>query len=378
MPGPFNEISNISYGKNITNSFVGVIIGLILFVLSFIVLWKNEGHSVEQIAKANYINKTAIEISADTIDRANDNKLVQLAGNATTDTTLTDGIITLQNVFALSRKVEMYQWEEDVETKTENEIGGNTTETKTYSYEKVWSEDAIDSKNFKKPYYTNPAFPLKSADFYAKSGKLGEFNITEKQTKSMNDYLEYENLPQIAGYKICQNMYYKGYDPESPNIGDIRISYEYIPSGTGVSIIGLQRADNTLTAYTYKDSSIYLQQSGLKTKGEMITTFKKNNKILTNLIRVAGWLLMFIGLNLIINPLIVIFKIIPFVSQIAGFISGSIIFFISLTLSLLTISIAWFAYRPLLSISILLIICGIIYLLKDKIQIKKIAEKTEQ
>jgi len=366
MPESFTETNKISYGKNIMNSFTGALVGLIIFLLSFVILWKNEGHNVEQIAKANYIDKTAIEISADNIDRANDNKLVQVSGNAITDSTLTDNIITVPNAFALSRNVEMYQWKENVETSTKEELGGRTTETKTYSYEKVWSFNEIDSSKFKKDYYKNPPFPIKSIDLYAKSGTMGEFKLTEKQTKAMNYFTEYKNLPQKSEYKIYENTYYKGNNPESPNIGDIRITYEYIPSGTDISIIGQQKSDDTLSAYPFKNSTIYLQQNGIKTKPEMLTIFKKNNQFFTNLLRVVGWFLMFIGLNLIINPLVTIFKVVPFVEHIVGFLSKGVIFIISLALSLLTISVAWFAYRPLLLISILIIIGITIFALKDK------------
>ena len=48
----FTETSKISYGKNVMNSFSGVIVGLIIFLLSFFVLWKNEGHNVAQLAVA--------------------------------------------------------------------------------------------------------------------------------------------------------------------------------------------------------------------------------------------------------------------------------------------------------------------------------------
>lgn len=368
MSESFTETSKISYGTNIKNSLTGFIVGIIIFLLSFVVLWKNEGHNVAQLAKANYIDKTAIEISADKIERANDNKLVQLSGNAETDTTLTDGTVTIPKVFALERKVEMYQWEENVETTTKDELGGSTTETKTYSYDKVWSDTEINSKNFKKKGYKNPPFPIKSTVYYAKSGKLGEFNLTDKQSQSMNDYTEFDNLPQNSKYKIYDNKYYNSYNPESPAVGDIRISYEYVPTNTEISIIGRQKSDNTLTSYPYKDSPIYLQQSGIKTKDEMVSAFKKNNEFITNLFRIVGWLMMLIGMNLIISPLVVIFKVIPAVETIVGMLSGGIIFLISIALSLLTISIAWFAYRPLLSLSVLVIIGLIAFEVRKKIK----------
>ena len=87
MPESYTETTKISYLENIKNSISGVIFGILLFIGSFIVLWMNEGNNVAQLGKANYMSKNAIEISAENIDRANDNKLVQLSGKAITDAT---------------------------------------------------------------------------------------------------------------------------------------------------------------------------------------------------------------------------------------------------------------------------------------------------
>ncbi len=366
MPESFTETRKISYGENLKNSLSGVIFGFVLFLASFVVLWLNEGNNVAQLKKADYMGKNAVEISAQNIDRTNDNKLVQVSGKAETTETLTDKIITVPNTFALSRKVEMYQWEENVKTEKHDNMGGSTTETKTYTYEKVWSDQEINSDNFKKTSYSNPKFTIKSEDVYAQTGKLGEFNLTTKQTEAMHGYTTFENLPQKAEYKIFENSYYKGYNPESPQIGDLRISYKIIPSGTSISIIGKQKPDNTLTYMTVKDKAVYLQQDGIKDKDEMLYSFRQGNKLLTNILRVVGWLLMFIGLNTLINPLVTIFKVVPFVERFVGSLTGGVAFLISLALSLLTIAIAWLAYRPLLSICLLVVIGAIVFLLKNK------------
>ena len=371
MSEEFTETTKISYWGNIKNSLSGLIFGIVLFLASFVVLWMNEGHNVTQLATASFVDKTAIEISAEKADRANDGKLIQVSGNATTDTTLTDKIISVPNTFVLKRNVEMYQWEEDIKTDTKDEMGGSTTETKTYSYEKVWSSHEIDSSNFKKQSYVNPPFTIKSETYYAEKGKLGDFKLTTKQTHAMNDYSGYEDLPQKAEYKIYNNMYYKGLDPENPRIGDVRISYEVVPSGTDISIIGQQRPNNTITSMRHKDNMVYIQQSGDKTKDEMVYTFEKNNKFFTNLVRILGWFMMFIGLNMVISPLVVIFKVVPFVESIVGGLSKGVIFLITLALSLLTIAIAWFAYRPTLSIILLLVIGGIFFALKGKFKSAK-------
>ena len=243
MTDSFQETRKISYGENIKNSFAGALGGLVLFLASFGLLWWNEGNNVAQIHKANYMGKAAIEVDANKIDRKNDNQLVQLSGVATTNETLSDDIIKVPNAFKLTRKVEMYQWEEKKKTEKKDELGGGTTEVTTYSYDKVWASHAINSDGFKRTSYRNPEFKMEGATIYAQTGKLGEFKLTEKQSKSMAGTVDYTDLPSNSAYKIVDNKYYKGYNPENPQIGDIRISYTYIPSGAEVSIIAQQKSD---------------------------------------------------------------------------------------------------------------------------------------
>ena len=107
MPDLFTETNKLSFGENLKNSLAGMIIGIILFLASFVVLWINEGHNVAQIAKANYMEKNAVEVSAENINRENDNKLIQVSGKAITDTTLTDGIITIPNFMDTGENLEL-------------------------------------------------------------------------------------------------------------------------------------------------------------------------------------------------------------------------------------------------------------------------------
>lgn len=371
MSDMFTKTSNISYGKNIKNSFGGAVLGFILFIASFVLLWWNEGHSVMQIKKADYINKNAVAVASDTVDRQNDNALISTSGEAVTNETLNDGLISIQNALVLDRKVEMYQWDEDVETSRKDNLGGSTTETKTYRYKKTWSDWEINSDNFANKSHVNPKFKIKSERVNAKTGKMGAYNITETQTDRIRGLQSYTSLPYNPQYKIENGVYYQGKDINNPEIGDIKISYKYAPSGVKISLIGQQKADNTISQYQFKKGEIYIQYSGLLTQDEMVEKFKNTNTLITNILRVAGFLLMFVGLNLIINPIITILKFIPFVASITSFLTMGVVFLVSLILSLLNIAIAWFVYRPLLSILLLVIISGIAYLISQKIKSKK-------
>lgn len=168
-------------------------------------------------------------------------------------------------------------------------------------------------------------------------------------------------LPQRQGYETVGKYYYKGSNCSQPQVGDIRISYKYVPSGIKVSIIGKQNSDNTISAMPVKDNQLYLQYSGTFSLDEMLKKFKQSNVLLTFGLRLGGFILMCLGLYLLIRPIIFITRFIPFLSSIVEYFSFFMVVIVSCILSLLTIAIAWFAYMPLLAVALLIAIGVVIY-----------------
>lgn len=371
MENNFTETTVTTYGQNVKNSFGGVIFGIILFFTSFALLWWNEGNSVRLIQKEDFINKNAIVANSATVNRNNDLKLIATNGSVYTDETLSDSIISVNKALNLTRTVEMYQWIEKKQTKEHRNAGGSTTKTTTYSYEKKWDKFEHNSDKYKKSGYSNPKFTFKSKDLTVNEAKMGEFKLNRNQISRIGGYRDIENLEPIEGFEIIDNYYYKGTDYSIPEIGDIRISYKYVPSGADVSIIGQQNWNNTIGEMATRKGSLYLQYDGILSLDEMLNKFKQSNMLLTFGLRFAGFLAMYIGLQLLVNPIIAIARFVPFLSEIVEFISSFILGSIALVLSLLTIAIAWFMYRPLLTIALLIIIGLIIYQVRQYIQNKK-------
>lgn len=325
-------------------NFVGLVIGIVLFFGSFCFLWWNEGNSAKKINIANFANKYAIEVNSNIIQRDNDDKLIAANGPAQTSSTLSDEFVSSPNTLVLERNVKMYQWVED------NEDGKTT-------YKKEWSDIAQNSDDFEDKSYKNPQFPITSKEYLAQNATLGQYDLSEKQIGMIEPEKEFSNLKEKSGYKIINNQYYRGKNLETPEIGDILISYNYAPSNTAISIIGEQKSDNTIVSMIHKKiGAIYIQYDGKMTKEEMLEKYRNDNKILTMGLRFLGWFLMFIGLKLLFEPLMSILNFIPILGNIADTATTFIFALITLALSLFTIAIAWFAYRPILSL--LLIITG--------------------
>ena len=335
--------------------FTNLFFGLVLFLASFVLLWWNEGNNAKNIATAAYINKKAVQIESTQIKESNNNSLVAVTGSATTDSTLEDINIKMPQALVLDRTVEMYQWEEKEDENSSNK----------YEYTKVWSKSKIDSDSFHDKQHNNPDFPIETMKFYADSAKLGAFDLEIEQIKKIRPEKDIYNLPLNKKYSIEGGKYFSGRDIQSPEIGDILISYSYAPSGTKISLIGKQ-SSNYITPFNYKNRSNYIQYNGSLTKEGIIKKYKHENVILTMLLRFAGWLIMFFGLKLLISPIEKIFGFIPLLGGIATGISSFIVMLISLVLSLITMAIAWFIYRPIISIILIAISLGIVKIIKDK------------
>ena len=76
-------------------------------------------------------------------------------------------------------------------------------------------------------------------------------------------------------------------------------------------------------------------------------------KIRTWAVRLGGFIIMGIGLATIVGPLAVIGDVIPFFGSLVSGASGFVAFALAGVLSLIVIAIAWFTYRPMLSIPLL-------------------------
>ena len=338
-------------------NFGSLVIGIILFLGAFCLLWWNEGNSAKKINIANYADKYAVEVNSNNILRENDNKLIATNGLAQTSSTLGDEFVISPNTLVLERNVKMYQWIEDQED-------GKTI------YKKDWSDTVQNSDEFEDKNYKNPHFYISSKEYIAKNATFGQYNLSEKQIEMIEPQKEFSNLKEKSEYKIIDNQYYKGRNIENPEIGDILISYNYAPSDTAISIIGEQKSDNTISSKIHKNiGAIYIQYDGKMTKDEMLEKYTNDNKMLTMGLRFLGWFLMFIGLKLFFEPLMNILNLVPLLGQLANFTTTFIFASVTFVLSLVTIAFAWFAYRPLLSL-LLIITCGIIALKKKKKLIK--------
>jgi len=376
MPdGKFSEITTQSWFSRIGKAFIGIIFGLILFGVSLILLFWNEGRAVKQ-AKTLQEGKSQVQsISTVVPNPAYNQKLVHFFGKADTEEILKDAEFDVQDKFLkLSRTVEMYQWEEKRQSHSQKNVGGSETTEKIYTYAPDWSERLISSDKFRNPNgHVNPkAMAYSSQEYIAKEIKVGAFLLSEGLKRQINDWVNLDTgtdsaLPaNLQGkMKKFDGFFYSGVDPQNPQIGDLRVSFKAVFPGE-VTVVAKQ-LNNTFEPYrTSVGGDIEMLRSGTHSAEEMFELAKTDNIIITWLVRIGGFFLMFIGLAMLLNPLSVLADFIPFLGNVIGVGTGLVALLLSLVFSFLTIAAAWLIFRPLLGILFICAAAGIAFLLKEK------------
>lgn len=369
----YTEVTKTSWLQRLGGSIKSVGVGFLLFIAAFPVLWKNEGCAVKVAQGLTQGAAEVISLPEPKVDFANNGKLIHFYGDAATDEVLTDPVLGIsEKAIRIARSVQMYQWKEITKSKTEKKLGGSTETTTEYTYEKVWSDNVINSDSFKYTQgHSNPkAMAIPSQTFQAKNVKVGDFVLNDELISQIQGgeaiavdaskvAKEYAGLAKQLGNEI-----YIGNDPNNPQIGDLRISCQVVRAPQKVSVIAQQQGNYLSPFLTKTKTTIQMLHTGIVSADLMFQEAQESNTIRTWLVRLLGFGLMFFGLMMILKPLVTLGDVVPFIGSILHFGTGVVSFIIAFSLSLIVIAIAWIAARPLLAIILLIIGIGAFITLK--------------
>lgn len=367
------------YFSRITDSIKGIFVGILLVIVAIILLWWNEGRTVKRYRDLKFGQGQTISVSSDTVDSANEGKLIHTTGRAETTETLRDDIFGLPVVaLRLRRSVEMYQWAEEQETKEEKKTGGSVEKTTTYTYKKIWSSSLISSSSFQESGHENPSsMPFQGEEWSVSEAKLGAFTLKEEQIGRISNFnaitLKAEEITIPERYKVNSalngNVLYisvnalNGAQPGAPEIGDIRVTFSKVDN-QDISLI-YQQVGNTFSPFPAKYGTIAELKTGILSADAMYQAAQSSNKMMAWLLRLGGFILMGLGISTILKPISVLADVLPFLGNIVETGLGLISFVVAFVISLVIISLAWLFYRPLIAIPLLiLVIAGIVFLIK--------------
>ena len=168
-----------------------------------------------------------------------------------------------------------------------------------------------------------------------------------------------ENLVHAGGSTV-----YLGRNPGSPQVGDVRVTFEETPAAE-VSLIA-QVVRNTFEEFTASNGYTFSRlDMGTVGSAKMFEGARSDNQILAWVIRVIGVICVIAGLRMIFGPLSVIADVIPILGTIVEGGAGVVAFLLGLAWSLVVIAIAWVRFRPLFAgglIAVAIVLLGLSYM----------------
>jgi hypothetical protein len=302
MSDTYREVVHTSYGSRILNSFTGALLGLIMFFGAFVLIWWNEGKTnLAEIAAQSLI------ATAETVAIANEGKFLAVTGQLVATAPLGDApYLKTDNYLQLQRQVESFAWREH-QTSTEKDLLGGGKETITeYTYTKEWVDSPANSNDFKiSPGHLNPKPTLDDATLLAPGAHLGAFEpLLAKLTLPAGTPLTLTEAKMGTGYetKLFQGHLFLGKGTlEQPELGDMRISYTALTSPLLVTLFGEQRG-NRLVPYAYENGNTFFRAHN-GDRNTAIAELQSEHTILTWLLRGMSFLLIWISIILIFNPI---------------------------------------------------------------------------
>ena len=349
-----------SYGNRLLNSFFGVLLGIAFFLGSFALLGWNEYDAVRQTGAITELDRVALaDVRAESVEAANEGKLVHIAAEAVAEDELEFREFGVrEKAIHLRWETSIYQWEESTREEDDHTH---------YEYDKEWVDQPIDSSHFHDSGYSNEGSTKHFHDGseQAKHVNFGAFQLTDALIRQIDNEQRHPLPPEIisdvrpAG-RVVDGVFYTG-DPSHPEIGDEKVEVFIVLPQQPVTVMA-QQSGNTFSAYQTKvgipKSLLYL---GKLTKEQVIGKQRTEAAVRRWLFRALGFIFMWIGLALILGPIKALVSFIPLASRLLEGAIGLVTFFIAAGLSFLTIAMAWFAVRPLMSIVLFAIAGAALY-----------------
>ena len=373
------ETTTESWTSRLGGAVKGVVIGLGMFVAAFPLLFWNEGNCVKTAKALDEGEGACISVETNAkVDPEMEGRLVHMTGRADTQDVLTDDTFGVSvTAIGLVRKTEMFQWREHSETTEKKNLGGSVTKTTTYTYEKVWSEDPIDSSGFKEEGHENPGvieFP--SGKKVAENVAFGAFRLNGQQISRIGDAQAYAfptdfvckvarvqrqgNTIFVPNRETRDNALNTRDVASQTRIGDMRVTFSVVRPHD-ISIVAKQRGDTFVSYVAKTKKKVDLLEDGIVDSAEMFENARDANTLFTWILRLGGFLLMFIGLSMVLKPLSVLGDVLPILGTIIGWGAGLVAGVVALVCSLVTIAVAWIFYRPVLGVLLLVAAGAVVF-----------------
>lgn len=358
---PNQVVTTTGFGSRIMSAIAGVPVGIVLIFGSCFMLYWNEGRT-----DYSKIAAQSVPVQSQQVDQSANGKFVSVTGSITGRQIGDGAYLKPVSTVAVQRIVEQYAWVETQHTQSHDNTGGSQTNTTTYTYAEQWVDRPADSSTFHNPSgHQNSIKPLNDTLVKAPSSQVGAYTFDPQTIKlpSLQDMplnaantmlpdptvsalstpvtgcgsgtsrLPYNCPAQplssapatataaLSNISLASSQYLYGGTGNlaTPQLGDIRISYKDLPTGTTVTVFG--QLDNG-TVDTYTDASKHSVYELLKgDRQTAIATLHNQYQKTAWILRGVGIGLIWIGLMMLLAPLDMLLDFIPFVGEIGGALS---------------------------------------------------------
>lgn len=376
----YKVVTNKSWGSRIVDSIKGIVGGFLMFLGSFVLLYINEDRTDKSEVAAE-----SIAIDAEVQNGEYNGQFVAATGKLYSDENIGDDFLKPGPYLTVSRDVEYYTWIERSESETRTKLGGGEETVTTYYCDtKEWVSDPMPSSSFTDPdcrYKFNPTKSLENKTNTVTSAKIGIYNLNtsglqlpgsealslKKDQLVLRDSFHQANEKYL--YK-CKNSV------SSPEVGDIRVSYTVVNPRDYATVMGTLNG-SSISAYMGKDAKIYRAFDG--NKEAAVAQLAKEHSIMTWILRIIGFMMMWGGLAALFEPLSVFLDVLPFLGSLSRTVVKIITFVVALLLSIITIIISMILHNWIAVLAVVLAsIAGTIFYLKQKNQtVVKVAKAPE-
>ncbi len=370
-PDSVTEITERSWLQRIGQSVAGVLFGFALIAAACVLLFWNEGRAVTTARSLAEGAGLVHTVAADRIDPANEGKLIHITGTLTAAGPALDNEFGMKsNGVRLMRRVEMFQWTEEQESETQKKLGGGETTKTTYKYSRNWADHPIDSAKFKeRSGHSNPQMTYRNRFVVAPQPKLGAFSVpsdllrnfgTEDRLAVADEQLQAIGKRLSKPVQAVDGVLYVSQDPAQPVVGDLRITFTDVRLQPA-SIVAAQAGSGLGPYRTQAGGTVELIAAGQVSAASMFKEAQDENRLITWLLRAGGVLAIFIGFNLIMGPIGTIADVIPFLGDVVRMGAGLMAFLCTASVAPVVIAIAWFYYRPLVAVAVLVAGAAVAY-----------------
>lgn len=415
------ETTTVSYGSRVKNSFGGIGAGLILFLIGTCLLWWNEGRAVKTAKMLEEAQGVAVHVdNVSKVDPSLTGQLIHATDEAKVKGELTDKEFGFSAAaIKLNRSVEYYQFVEESSSETKDKLGGGQETVTTYTCSKSWTSSPVKSSEFHGEnaiqYQNSTLMQFEDNHVVAENVTFGgyrlnssliagingnvpsELKIDDTLLKGWNDAISrtvqnpaaqaaavaaakqaetlQETTDSLAAdstaqqvtindnryeyVHVAENVVYFGANPNSPQIGDVRVTFTQVNPGL-VSVLAQVDGDTFVAFKAKNGKTLSAITTGKKSMEEMFEQQESANNMWLWILRIVGILLVCGGLKGIFDFVVTILKVVPFVANIVNWGVSLVCNVIGLAWSLLIIAIAWIFYRPLLACGIIAVVVAVV------------------